>query len=67
MVTGRLDVGSGKMRRTKEKVSTLFESQSDKFNEESQDLIADLNNIEIFELYENMPNSNAPTAMPTGK
>ena len=39
-----------------------------KFTQESQDFIADMNNTEIFELCENfLPNSNVLTAMPTGK
>ena len=38
-----------------------------KFSRESQDLIADMNNTEIFEFCENLPNSNVPTAMPTGR
>ena len=38
-----------------------------KFSKESQDLIADINNAEIFELWEIFPNSNVVTAMPTGE
>ena len=38
-----------------------------KFSKESQDLIADMNNTEIFESCEKIPNSNVLNAMPTGK
>ena len=39
-----------------------------KFSQESQDLIADMNNIEISELCEIfLPNSSVLTAMPTGE
>ena len=38
-----------------------------KFSKESQDLIADLNNTEIFELCHNSPISDVLTAIPSGK
>ena len=38
-----------------------------KFSKESKDLIADMNNTEIFELCENSSNSSVLSAIPTGK